>query len=230
MDQTTLALFIHELRNQCAYTDAGFDVFNQALEKRALTPVFFAAQSVLLTASQISGILWPVRARAKKRGEMVRQILQLPEKHALNDKRLSAIWEHGDEKLEDWISATKGDQVVFDHVGPLSQMAPEAINEAGFYRLYDPEQMIYYYRGNGYKIQAIADAVADVYARVNTVHRQMFPEHHQPTNPQPDVAPGVSNAPDDGETGEVEVAAEEAEEATPKAVTKSKTGAKKKKA
>ncbi len=176
MEQTTLALFIHELRNQCVYTEAAFRVFNQSIEQQISAGVFFAAQATLLSASQISGLLWPLRARARKRGEDLRKALQLPEKHALNDKRLSSIWEHGDEKLEDWIGMTKGQKVVFDHVGTLASVSEIEVPDSNVYRLYDPSTTVFLYRGDGYKMQAIADAITDVYARVTTLHKAMFPE------------------------------------------------------
>lgn len=196
MDKTTLALFVHELRNQCSYVEASLAIFNQALEQRASTAVFFSAQSTLLAASQIGSILWPRRARARKRGEAIRTVLQLADKHPLNDKRLTALWEHADEKLEDWIGRTKGEQIVFDHLGPITDFDSMEISDEGFYRLYDPSTMTFYYRGDGYKIQAIADSISDIYSRVNAIHKQMFPEQHEP------VAAATPNEPSSGTASE----------------------------
>jgi hypothetical protein len=179
MDRTTLALFTHELRNQCVYTEAAFSLFNQSLEQQAASSAFSAAQSILLSASQIGGLLWPPRARARKRGETFREALKLSEKHPLNDKRLLTIWEHADEKLDDWVGRTKGQQIVFDHIGPLSGMPGGQVPEANIYRLYDPTGMVFYYRGEGFNLQAIANAISDIYSRVNTLHRQFFPEQQQ---------------------------------------------------
>lgn len=189
MDRTTLALLTHELRNQCIYTEAAFRLFNQSLEQQAQSAAFSAAQSILLTASQIGGMLWPPRARSRKRGEAFRQVLQLPEKHPLNDKRLLAIWEHADEKLDDWVGRTKGQKIVFDHLGPLSDLPGAPLPEENIYRAYDPNSMVFYFRGDGFKLQAIANAISDIYSRANVLHGKFFPEQ------QPLDQPGAADAP-----------------------------------
>jgi len=185
MDRATLAIFIHELRNQCIYTEAAFKVFNQALEQNAQAGVFFAAQATLLSASQIASLLWPAKGRTKGRGDELRQMLQLTDDHSLNDSRLTELWEHSDEKLEDWIGITKGEKVVFDHVGSLEQLTEQVpIQHKNVFRLYDPATMIFYFRGEGFKMQIIADAIANIYSRVLAIHKQMFPDQHQKP-PQP---------------------------------------------
>ncbi len=179
MDNTTLAIFIHELRNQCLYTEASFRVFNQSLEQNIAAGVFFSAQATLLTASQIAGILWPTRARAKSRGTHIREALQLPDQHPLNDKRLITMFEHSDEKLEDWIGATKGAQIVFDHLGPISSFGENQIADENIYRLYDPATSTFYFRGSGFNMQALATAIADIYTRVTAMHKSMFPSQYE---------------------------------------------------
>lgn len=210
MDQTTLALFVHEVRNQCIYTEAAFRVFNQSLEQRIPAGAFYGAQSILLAASQISSLLWPTRARAKKRGDTLREALGLNEKHPLNDKRLITIWEHGDEKFEDWIGETKGQQIVFDHLGPIQPFLDNGISDGNVFRLYDPTTQIFYFRGDGYKMQAIADAISDIYARVTQLHMRMFPDQYK----QP--------AQEEAIPAEKPVAEEAKAEAKPKAKAKAK--------
>lgn len=179
MDRAALAIYIHELRNQCMYTEAAFRVFNQSMQQNTAAGVFFAAQATLLSASQIAALLWPARARVQKRGADLREILQLPEKHPLNDRRLTALWEHADEKLEDWVGKTKGARVVFDHLGPLVELKKQVpVAEAHIFRLYDPQTLIFYYRGEGFKLQGLADAISNIYSKISLVHRQMFPDQY----------------------------------------------------
>ena len=179
MDRASLAIYIHELRNQCMYTEAAFRVFNQSMQQNAAAGVFFSAQGILLSASQIAALLWPTRARVQKRGQDLREILQLPEKHPLNDRRLSALWEHADEKLEDWVGRTKGEKVVFDHLGPLAELNKQVpVADGHIFRLYDPQTLTFYYRGEGFKLQGLADAISNIYSKITIVHRQMFPDHY----------------------------------------------------
>ncbi|MCJ9428453.1 hypothetical protein [Kordiimonas marina] len=176
MDNNTLAIYIHELRNQFIHIQAAFELFNQSLTNRAGTGVLFAGQMVLMPASQVSALLWPPRARARTRGEALRKVLQLPEKHPLNDRRLSEMWERGDERVEEWITATKGKQVVFDFVGDPATVGDGSTTDECVFRAYNPDNNLFYYRGMAYNLKAVADAMMDVAGRVNAVYRQMFPE------------------------------------------------------
>lgn len=176
MDNNTLAIYVHELKNQTLNMEAAFNIFNQAMTNRAGSGVLFASQMVLMPASQIAGLLWPTRARSRGRGEALRKALQLPDKHPLNDRRLAELWERTDQKTEEWITATKGKQVLFDYVGDLSQVGDGKTDEDCIYRAYNTESRVFYYQGVGYNFQAIANAVSDVAGKVHAVYRQLFPE------------------------------------------------------
>ncbi len=191
MDNNTLAIYMNELSNQAIQTKGAFDLFNQSLEAKASMGVLFALNSVMLNASQLSAILWPPRARARPRAEKLREILKLDEKHALNDRRLTEYWDRSDEKMDEWIASTKGERVVFDYVGSFNTLTEAGINDAGLYRAYDPERKVYFFRGIGYNIDAIAKAMMDVGGRITQVHEQMFP----PQQPAAEQANAESPAP-----------------------------------
>ncbi|UTW54865.1 hypothetical protein [Kordiimonas sp. SCSIO 12610] len=176
MDNNTLAIYIHELRNHCLHVQTSFDLFNQAMVNQSTGGVLYGGQMVLIPVSQIAALLWPTRARARARGESLRKTLQLPEKHPLNDRRLSELWERSDEKFEEWISSTKNAQVVFDFVGD-PRTIHESVTEKSIYRAYHPETNIFYYRGIAYNLKGIAQALSDVAGRINALYRQLFPEH-----------------------------------------------------
>lgn len=185
MDNNTLAIYMNELSNQAIQTKGAFDLFNQALEAKAPMGVLFALNSVMLNASQLSAILWPPRARARTRAEKLREILQLQEKHALNDRRLTEYWDRSDEKMDEWITSTKGEKVVFDYVGSFNELDKAGIKDAGLYRAYDPERKIYFFRGVGYNIETIAKSMMDVGGRIMQVHQQMFPSQEPPADQAP---------------------------------------------
>ena len=131
---------------------------------------------ILMPASQLSCLLWPTRARARSRGEALRKVLQLGDKHPLNDRRLSEIWERSDEKTEEWISNTRGKQVAFDYIGNPAKLGDGTTTDECIYRGFNPETQVYTYRGVGFNLPAVAKALSDVAGRVNAVYRQMFPE------------------------------------------------------
>lgn len=176
MDQNTLSIYIHELRNQCSHMQAAFNLFNQAANAGQGQGVLYGGQMILVPASQIASLLWPTRARARSRGEALRKVLQLQEKHALNDRRLSEIWERADEKTEEWINNTKGKQVIFDLVGDPATVGDGTTSDECVYRGYNPANQVFTYRGVAFNLPALARAVSDVAGRVNAVYRQLFPE------------------------------------------------------
>ncbi len=186
MDNTSLALLIHELRNQCIYTEVSFRVFNQSIEDKMQAGAFYAAQSTLLTASQIGNTIWPRRSRARKRGEHLRGVLQLDDKHPLNNKKLLSVWDRSDEKFDEWVTSTKGKQIIFDHIGPIPEVDGKQIEEEALFRLYDPSSMVLYFRGVGFQMQSIANAIADIYTRVTAVHKSLLPQQYSaPQEQQP---------------------------------------------
>lgn len=176
MDNNTLAIYIHELRNQCVNTEASFELFNQALASQVGPGILFASQMILVPASQMAAMLWPTRARARSRGEALRKVLQLSEKHALNDRRLAELWERADEKVDEWIANTKGQQVLFDYVGDPQELNGGKTPEGCIFRAYNPNNRVFYFRGIGYNMEALAGAMSDVARRVNDVYRQLFPD------------------------------------------------------
>lgn len=177
MDNNTLSIYVHELRNQANFVEASFSLFNQALQGNNGIAVLYSAQNIMASSSQIAGLLWPSRARNRSRGESLRKVLDLPEKHPLNDRRLTEMHEAPDQKLEDWIGRTRGQKIVFDFIGPVSRIpAEEGLTEANFFRAYDPETKVFYYRGVAYNLESVAKAIGAVGSRVIQLHRQMFPE------------------------------------------------------
>ena len=176
MDQNTLSIYIHELRNQCLHMQASFNLFNQAAQAGQSQGILYSSQMILMPASEIASLLWPTRARARGRGEALRKILQLSEKHALNDRRLSEVLERSDEKTEEWIANTKGQQVIFDLVGDPAAVGDGSTKTEAVYRCFNPATQIFTYRGVAYNLPALAKAVSDVAGRVNAVYRQLFPE------------------------------------------------------
>ncbi len=174
MDLNSFIIYLHELRNQCLYTQAAFSVFNQSLEQKTTQGVLFAGQAVLTSASQAAAILWPSRARARRRGEVLREKLGLPAEHGMADRRFVELWERADEKLDDFIRETKGDRVLFDFVGSARTLNLPGLKEDGVYRMYDTDNRIFIFRGIGYDLSNLAKAIEEIGRRADLLHRQIM--------------------------------------------------------
>lgn len=174
MDVNSFIIYLHELRNQCLYTHSALNIFNQSLQQNSQTGVLFAGQAALSSASQVGAILWPTRARARRRGEALREKLSLPDSHALGDRRFVELWEHSDEKLDDWVKATKGDRVLFDFVGDPKTINLPGLKENGIYRLYDTTNRVFVFRGTGYNMENLAKAIEEIGRRTELLQNQIM--------------------------------------------------------
>src|SRR5690606_34945660 len=150
---------------------------------------FFAAQSFLTSASQVVRLLWPNRAKAKRRGEFLRRALSLPDDFPLADDRLRNLWDLADEKTDDWIQGSKNQVIAFDFLGPLEDLGDKRPKDEHIYRLFDPKTSRFYYRGEVFNLQAIASGIAAINARVNQVHDQLFPKKAAEGNGEAGPAP-----------------------------------------
>ncbi|GEQ97076.1 hypothetical protein JCM17844_07130 [Iodidimonas gelatinilytica] len=174
MDANSFIIYLHELRNQCLYTHSALSIFNQSLEKKSQTGVLFSGQAALNAASQVGAILWPSRARARRRGEVLREKLQLPDSHALGDRRFVELWEHADEKLDEWIKSTKGQRVLFDFVGDPKTIDLPGLKEDCIYRLYDTTSHVFVFRGLGYNMVNLSKAIEEIGRRTEILMKQIM--------------------------------------------------------
>jgi len=228
MDNTTLGIYIHELRNQVQYTEGGFELFNQALQNNHTVGVLYAAQNILSAISNVSSMLWPTRARDRARGEALRKVLDLAEKHPLNDRRLSELLDNSDQKLDEWIEKTRGQKIVIDFIGPLSRLPEEEkLPDANFYRAYDPETKVFYYRGAGYNLEAIAKTLGDVGSRILQVHQKLFPEQAEASRKAAEQAQAAAAAAQTSADDVPKEAAPEKKPAAKKPAAKKKAAPKK---
>lgn len=66
--------------------------------------VWCSIQSILVTAGNVSKILWPPEKEYKMRGERLRQMLKVQDDNILSDRKFRNHFEHYDSRIEDWFS------------------------------------------------------------------------------------------------------------------------------
>ena len=184
IDSTTAGIYVHELRNQCAYVQASLEMFNQAMEKGATIGILYSAQNMLMHSAMVARTLFPVRHKAAKHAESLREMLQIDDKHPLNNKQLVKVWDFPEDRMEDWIEGSRDRFVLMDYVGPFGMVDDkkvEGMRAGDVFRQVDPETLNFVFRGDVFALQGIAHAVADINERVNQIHKAMFPEASQST-------------------------------------------------
>ena len=179
MDSTVAGLYIHEVRNQCTYVQASLEMFNQAMEKGQPIAILYSAQNMLQHAATLARTLFPLRNKAAKHAEAMREMLAIDDSHALNNKQLLHIWDAPEDRMEDWIEKSRDRFVVMDYVGPFGRVGEqevEGLRQSDVFRQLDPDNLNFIFRGEVFAMQALAHAVADIDVRIKQLHEQMFPE------------------------------------------------------
>lgn len=176
MDLNILGLHIHELRNQCKYIEASVGILNQSLENEAPVGVFFALQSLLTSTSQVARLIWAPRKKGKERAEGLRKMMELPDKHPLNNDNILTLWEAADEANDQWVAQSKDQYILYDYIGDISKSEHKDVEIKNIFRAFDTETKNYCYRGNGFNMDALLGAISDVSRRINHVHSRLFPD------------------------------------------------------
>ena len=184
MDSTTASIYVHELRNQCGYVQASLEMFNQAMEKGAIIGILYSAQNMLMHSAMVARTLFPVRHRSAKHAEALREMLQIDDKHPLNNKQLQKVWDFPEDRMEDWIEGSRDRFILMDYVGPFGMVDDKKVEDmraSDVFRQVDPETLNFVFRGDVFALQGIAHAVADINERVKQIHKAMFPEASEST-------------------------------------------------
>ncbi len=179
IDSTTASIYVHEIRNQCAYVQASLEMFNQAMEKGTPIAILYSAQNMLQHSATLARTLFPIRSKATKNARDLREMLAINDSHPINNKQLLHVWDSPEDRMEEWIEKSRDRFVVMDFVGPFGTVGDqkvEGMKQSDVFRQVDPETLNFIFRGDAFALQAIAHAVADIDMRVKQLHEQMFPD------------------------------------------------------
>lgn len=152
-----------EVARQCRSALIAAEDLACALRKPDHDRVWYALQGLLIAAGNVSKLLWPSRERIPCRGELLRQILGVPDDSPLASRDFRDHFEHFDERLEDWILTSTRHGLVDANIGP-----PEVItwvDPQDRHRHFDPTTWTAYFRGTPYKLQPVVEALRELNPR-----------------------------------------------------------------
>ncbi|MEP5610894.1 MAG: hypothetical protein ABJP45_01530 [Cyclobacteriaceae bacterium] len=66
--------------------------------------VWCSIQSILVASGNVSKILWPSRKESRSRGMELRKMLQIEDNNILSSRKFRNLFEHYDERIEEWFS------------------------------------------------------------------------------------------------------------------------------
>ncbi|HEV2563006.1 MAG TPA: hypothetical protein VGT78_12780 [Rhizomicrobium sp.] len=143
-------------------------------------------------AASASRVFWPgvgsmkkeSRERAEKRAIFLRALLDLDETHELAKRTLRNSFEHYDEALDDWAENSRNRNIVIQFIGPPSAIGGDGIDASDIFTCYNPQEKIFYFRGQQFDIQKIVTAINALLTSVQNeranVHKRAYGEPLKP--------------------------------------------------
>ena len=154
MDDQLLQLLIREIRLQCRFALFAYNDLQEALRPLDIERAFFFVHAFLSHAANVSKLLWPSRSASKVRGERLRSELSIINGSPIELRSFRNHLEHYDERLEDWASSSQRRNIVDMNVMPRTAIF--GVDEGDFHRNLNPQNMEFYFRGEGYDLPSVA--------------------------------------------------------------------------
>jgi hypothetical protein len=106
MDEMMRVLLLWQVRLQCRAALAAHAEMKRALRAHRRYPFWFAAQSFLVAAGNVSKALWGDGGKRAAARLSLRQDLQIDDTSCLRPRKMRNHWEHFDERLEEWFRSS----------------------------------------------------------------------------------------------------------------------------
>jgi hypothetical protein len=161
MDETLRSIFMREVERQCKFALLAGQDLAQALQGGEMDRIWYSVQSILVAAGNISKLLWPPGIGHKVRGEDLRKALNVTNGSPLEPRTFRNHFEHFDERLEDWATASQRRNFVDSNVMPPGAIA--GIDPADYLRNLDPVGWTLTFRGDSYALRPVIQAVQDLW-------------------------------------------------------------------
>ncbi len=163
MDLQILRIFQAEVARQCRFALLAHADLIQALASADSDRLWYAAQGLVIAAGNISKLLWP---KHLQRRQELRDSLGVSANwpHGLHDfRRLRNHFEHFDERLEDWATASGRRDFIDSNVSDTRSPFAE-FDVKDFLRNFDTTDHALTFQGETYHLRPIMEAVKALHA------------------------------------------------------------------
>jgi len=172
MDDFLQKIYLGQVKQECEYCFHPIEIMNAIMNKQIEGDFFQPALDLIHHAAAVSRIFWPPRGknkqstkRAHRRGQFLRDLLDLPSGHPVQDRTLRDHFEHFDERLDGWAENSKNRNIVQRFIGPRTAIGGDAIQDSDIIHHYDPQTKIFGFRGEKFDIQALATGLDGIYKK-----------------------------------------------------------------
>jgi hypothetical protein len=172
MDDFLSKIYLGQAKQECERCFHSLKVMNVIIEQRVDEDFFQHALDLIHHAASVSRIFWPPGGRNKqstkrahKRGQNLRDLLNLQGGHPVQNRSLRDHFEHFDERLDDWAENSKNRNIVHKLFGPRSAVGGDSIQDSDIIHHFDPATKIFGFRGEHFDIQELASGLDDIYKK-----------------------------------------------------------------
>lgn len=172
MDDFLAQIYLEQAKQECERCFQSIQVMNAIMQQKIEGDFFQHALDLIHHAAAVSRIFWPPGGRNKqnskrahRRGQVLRDMLQLLSGHAVQNRALRDHFEHFDERLDDWAENSRNRNIIHHLFGPRSAVSGDAIQDSDIIHHFDPATKIFAFRGEHYNIQELAAGIDDIYKR-----------------------------------------------------------------
>ena len=172
MDDFLSKIYLGQAKQECERCFYSINMMNQILEKNTEDDFFQYALDLIHHAAAVSRIFWPPGGRNKastkrahKRGQSLRDLIQLKNGHPVQNRALRDHFEHFDERLDEWAESSVNRCIVGKLFGPRSSIGGDSIKDSDIINHYDPETKRFGFRGEYFDIQQLVSGLTDIYQK-----------------------------------------------------------------
>ena len=136
MDVMPLRMFQQQVLLQCQFMLLSAHELSAAMVSMDSTRTFYAIQSLLNAAANVSKAFWGSGGRQADDRYDLRDSIGIPEDSPLREVRMRNNFEHLDERLDQWWKESNRHNHVDLSIGPRSMIS--GIDDIDMFRAFDP--------------------------------------------------------------------------------------------
>jgi hypothetical protein len=186
LDKFIVFIFVDEIIDQSVFSLIHWNYLTDIIKEKLLKKVecdnrqiFCHIQSFLVAVANISKLLWNKKGASGYRRKELRKILRVPENSPIKDKKFRNMFEHYDERIDDWASSSKRKNYSDMNISVEGFSAISSGIDTVDYRRnlevsQDGKKLILTFQGEYYDLTMTKDAVFELLERARKIRPTLF--------------------------------------------------------
>lgn len=174
MENRLLTIYLLEVSKQCKFCTLAAANIDSALknlsDREASTWLWYNVQNLLISAANISKILWGNKKTEELRKDL-RDLLKIKDDSPLRSRDLRNHFEHFDDRISTWYQTSKNKNYIDTNIGPSNFIG--GFDESDFMRNYNTDENSVNFKGEKYYIQPLIEEVINIAKTANIEHERL---------------------------------------------------------